>query len=182
MNNPADIRFTSFSLLLIAFVGLLAGCAAPTTREGMIPASVETTKKHPQTVSVSVTGGKETNPLWKSQISDTTFSEALVDAITRSQVFSRVVQGKGGDYLLTVSLMSMSQPSFGASFTVSMEAGWSIQRADTGAVVWQEAVRSSHTAKMGDAFVGAERLRLATEGAAKNNIKQGLEKISALSF
>jgi hypothetical protein len=35
---------------------------------------------------------------------------------------------------------------------------------------------------MGDAFVGVERLRLANEGAAKENIAQGLSKISALNF
>jgi hypothetical protein len=35
---------------------------------------------------------------------------------------------------------------------------------------------------MGDAFVGVERLRLATECAARNNIAQGLAKVSALKL
>ena len=120
--------------------------------------------------------------MWKSQVSDSVFSQALVESITKSQVFTRVIEGKGGDYLLTVSLVSMEQPSFGASFTVKMEAGWSLKNNTTGAAVWQESVRSEHTATMGDAFVGTERLRLATEGAARNNIKQGLGKISKLKL
>lgn len=177
-----SFRNVSLSILALGLVGLASGCASPTTREGMTPDTFDTVNRHPYSVSVNVTGGQETNPLWKSQISDATFTEALVDSITKSKTFSRVVQGKGGDYILTVSLVSMDQPSFGASFTVKMEAGWSLKRADNGTVVWQEAIQSSHTATVGDAFVGVARLRLATEGAAKNNIKQGLEKISKLKL
>lgn len=180
-----DLRHLTFALLAVLSLGLttlLTGCASPATREGMIPGDLIAAKKHSQTVSVAVTGGQETNPLWKSQISDTSFAEALSDAITRSKVFSAVVQGKGGNYQLDVVLVSMTQPSFGASFTVSMEAGWSLRRTDSGAVVWQASVKSQHTAKVGDAFVGTERLRLATEGAAKNNIKQGLEMVSRLNL
>lgn len=169
-------------LAVSGFVVLMSGCATPATYQGMIPATFETAAKHPHSVSVNVSGGQETNPMWKSQVSDVTFSQALVESITKSQVFTRVIEGTGGDYLLTVVLVSMEQPSFGASFTVKMEAGWSLKRATTGAVVWQESVRSSHTATVGDAFVGVERLRLATEGAAKNNIKQGLGKISGLKL
>lgn len=173
---------TSFVMVSLGLSALLTGCASPATREGMIPGDMIAAKKHPQTVSINVAGGQETNPLWKSQISDSSFAEALSDAITRSKVFSAVVQGKNGNYQLDVVLVSMSQPSFGASFTVRMEAGWSLRHADGGAVVWQASVKSQHTARASEAFLGTERLRLATEGAAKNNIKQGLEKISQLTL
>jgi hypothetical protein len=78
-------------------------------------------------------------------------------------------------------MFSMEQPSFGLSFTVKLEAGWSLKRAD-GSVVWQESIKSEHTSTPGDAFAAVERLRLATEGAAKENIAQGLSKISALKL
>ena len=182
MHHVRHAAFSSLAVFAVGLAALLAGCASPATREGMIPGELDAAKRHPQTVSVAVAGGQETNPLWKSQISDTSFAEALSDAITRSKVFSTVVQGKGGNYQLDVTLISMTQPSFGASFTVDMEAGWSLRRTDSGATVWQASVKSKHTAKVGDAFVGTERLRLATEGAAKNNIKQGLEMISSLNL
>jgi hypothetical protein len=83
---------------------------------------------------------------------------------------------------LTVTIFNLDQPSFGFSFTVKMEAGWSLRRADTGAVVWQESIKSEHTATTGDAFAAVKRLRLANEGAAKENIAQGLSKISTLSL
>jgi hypothetical protein len=169
-------------LAVSSFIVVLSGCASPATHQGMIPATFETVARHPHSVSVYVTGGQETNSMWISQISDSAFSQALVESITKSQVFTHVIEGRGGDYLLTVLLASMDQPSFGGSLTVRMEAGWTLKNAATGAVVWQESVHSSHTATMGDAFIGAERLRLATEGAARNNIRLGLGKISGLKL
>jgi len=66
-------------------------------------------------------------------------------------------------------------------FTVKMEAAWSLKKAD-GTVVMQESIKSEGTATMGDAFVGAERLRLANEAAARANIAAALDKIGKLNF
>ena len=174
---------TSFrSVLLLMIVSVLAGCATPATFEGMVPDSYEIIKKRPDSVSVKVTGGQETSAMWKTQISNDAFAQALVEAIGKSQTFSKVIQGSGADYLLTVNLFSMEQPTFGGAFTVKMEAGWALKRADSGATVWQEAIRSEYTATMGEAFVGSKRLRLATEGAARKNIAEGLAKISKLNL
>lgn len=170
-------------LLLCAFAAFLAGCvSAPAKHEGMIPTTFETAGKHSKTVSVSVQGGRETKLLTSTQISDEAFMQALVDSITKSQTFSHVVQGKEADYLLTVSIFGMEQPLFGLSFTVKMEAGWTLQRADNSTVVWQESIKSEHTATFSDAFAAVTRLRLATEGAARDNIAKGLSKISQLKL
>ena len=167
---------------LCAVVVMIGGCASATTHEGMVTTKVETVNKHPQSVSVAVTGGKETEATGTPQISDATFKEALVSSIKNSQVFSRVIDGKGGDYLLTVTLFNMQQPLFGASLTVTLEAGWTLTRASGGKPVWQESIKSAHTATFSDAAVAATRLRLATEGAAKKNIEMGLAKISQLKL
>jgi hypothetical protein len=168
--------------LLIACAALLGGCATATTFEGMVPTSVDAAKRHPQSVSVAVSGGQETDAAGKPQISDGTFRQALVEAINRSRTFSSVVQGSGGDYVLTVALISLDQPSFGLTFTVKMEAGWTLRRASGGAPVWQEPIRSEFTATTSDALAAVTRLRLATEGAARNNIAQGLGRISRLNL
>lgn len=173
---------SSLLLLLCAVAAFLAGCATPATYMGMVPTTFETAKKHPQTIGVSVKGGQETELTGTPKISDATFTQALVDSITKSQMFSRVVQGKDADYLLTVTIFSMEQPLFGLTYTVKMEAGWTLQHADNGTVVWQESIKSEHTATFSDAVVAVTRLRLATEGAARNNIAQGLTKISQLKL
>ncbi|MBU2590463.1 MAG: hypothetical protein ABIK27_04150 [Bacteroidota bacterium] len=169
-------------LLLCIFVALLAGCASPAKHKGMIPTTFETAKKHPQTVSVNVQGGQESTLSNPFQISDEAFTQALVDSITKSQIFSSVIQDKGADYLLTVFLFNMKQPMFGLTYTVKMEAGWTLQRADNGTVVWQESIKSEHTTTFSDAFAAVTRLRLATEGAARDNIAKGLAKISQLKL
>jgi hypothetical protein len=174
-------KFLAVSSLVLA-AAMLAGCASPSTSQGMTPTAIQTTNKHAKTISVTTSGGQETSSVGKSQISDVAFAQAITDSINNSKTFSQVIQGKGADYLLNVTIFNMDQPSFGFSFTVKMEAGWSLRRADTGAVVWQESIKSEHTATTSDAFAGVERLRLANEGAAKENIAQGLSKISALSL
>jgi hypothetical protein len=174
---------SSILLLVCVFAALLSGCAAaPAKHEGMIPTAFETAGKHSKTVSVNVQGGQEAKLSNPNQISDEAFTQALVDSITKSQIFSSVVQGKGADYLLTVTLFNLEQPLVGLSFTVKMEAGWTLQRADSGAIVWQESIKSEHTATLGDAVVGLTRRRLATEGAVRDNITKGLAKISRLKL
>jgi hypothetical protein len=168
------------SVLLLATVGL-SGCATPSTYQAMTPTTVVVTEKQSGSVVVNVTGGQKTSSAGKSQISNEAFKQAIVDSIKKSQVFSSVTDSTG-DYQLTASIIGMDQPSFGLSFTVKMEAGWTLKRVDSGAVVWQEAIKSQHTATTSDAFAGVARLRMANEGAARNNISQALEKISKLKL
>jgi hypothetical protein len=182
MMNARSIRNSLPALALLVAAGILGGCATPATHEGMIPTEYDAPTRHSQTVSVTVGGGQETSSMGKSQISDEALTKALVEAITKSQVFSKVIEGKGGNYDLNVSIISMEQPTFGLDFTVKMEAGWTLKNASTGAVVWQKAIKSQHTATTSDAFAAVTRLRLANEGAARNNIKQGLAEISRLQF
>ena len=54
------IQLSPPSLFLCGFVALFSGCATQATFEGMVPTSLQTAKRHPQTVRVDVTGGQET--------------------------------------------------------------------------------------------------------------------------
>jgi hypothetical protein len=66
--------------------------------------------------------------------------------------------------------------------TVKMEVGWTLKRASDDKTVWQEAIRSEHTSTPGEAFAGVTRVRLATEGAVKNNIAEAMSKLATLSL
>jgi hypothetical protein len=117
-----------------------------------------------------------------SEISNDDLRAAIEKSVTQSALFKEVVQGKNGDYELSVTVARLSKPTFGASFTVDMEAGWSLVKASDKSVVMRKSITSSYTASMGDSLVGVTRLRLAVEGAARNNIKQGLEAIAAMNL
>lgn len=174
---------TKISTFFFAGVLLaLSGCATPVSHEALIPASFTVAVHHPQSVAVVATGGTETSSAGKPQVSNKELQQAVATAITQSKTFSRVVDGKNGDYVLTVTVFNVTQPSFGFSFTVGVEMGWTLTRADNGAKVWQESIKSEHTTGAGEAFAGVTRLKLATEGAIRDNVKKGLVKLSALAL
>jgi hypothetical protein len=152
---------------------MFGGCSAAATFEGMVPTSFETVNAHPQTVRVNVTGGQESVALGRPQITNSDFTQALVASITKSRTFAKVIEDKtpSEDYLLTVTLFSMEKLVFGQA--VSLEAGWTLQRAATGAIVWRESITSQSSD--GD-------LPRATEAAARINIGQALAKISKLKL
>jgi len=168
---------TLLALLIIPL--FMAGCATASKPEALVPKTPVAGIQHPQTVSVVSAGGSETSALGKSQISTEALQQALIAAIEKNKTFSSVVKGSGGDYRLAVTVVSVDQPSFGFSFTVKMEAAWSLKKAD-GTVVLQESIKSEGTAGATEAFAGVERLRLANEAAARANISAGLTRIGAL--
>jgi hypothetical protein len=168
--------------LTVVAAALLGGCAvSPSGSSALTPEVVKTTKQHPKSVSVKAPDAKAENPAGKGIVSDAAVAEALVAAIEKSKAFSSVVKGAGADYQLTVVLMSTDLPAFGLSFTCKSEMAWSLKRAD-GSTVWQEVVKSEATATPSDAFVGTERAKLAIERSVRENIAQGLAKISGLSL
>jgi len=177
----SSLRSTIFASCLAGVSLVLSGCATPVSHEALVPVSLNVTKHHPQTVAVVASGGTDTSAVGKPQVSDAELQQAVSAAISQTKTFSRVVDGKNGDYILTVSVFNVTQPSFGFSFTVSVEMGWTLTRAD-GAKVWQESIKSEHTVGATEAFAGVTRLKLATEGAIRNNVQQGLVKLSALSL
>lgn len=178
-------RFPIRSALLLATAGLvltLTGCSSPATREAMTPQAMTISKHYPSSLHVQTSGGADTGAMDSSNISDVELKAAIEDAVVQSKLFKTVVQGSNGDYELSVRVTSLAKPIFGATFTVDMETAWSLTKASDRSVVMRKSVKSSGTATMGDAFVGATRLRLAVEAAARNNIAQGLTAIAELNL
>lgn len=171
--------FVATALLGWAILGL--GCATPAKPSAMIPASYELTGRHSFSVSVSGEGGKKTNPLWTSEISTEDFVSAVESSLRGSGVFSSVLHGEQGDYKLHVTLALVDKPLIGFSLTVRISSRWTLTDR-TGKIVFDDFVRSEHTATTKDAFAAVERLRLANEGAARKNIQLGIERLSKLSL
>lgn len=179
LNSKSCFPVCASAVVLALFVG---GCATPSQPSAMVVAA-ETTTQHPYSVSIAVTGGGETSSMGASNISSSDFAEAIRKSITESKLFAQIMDGAAAsDYQLEVQIVRLDRPSFGTSFTVNLEATWRlVHRADQ-QVVWEKAVMSSFTATMGDAFAGVKRLRLANEGAARNNIASAIREMSALQL
>lgn len=179
--NNRVLRLVAAVAAAAALAGL-GGCAAPAHKENMEAAPIASTRKLPYSVSVQTSGGQETGAMDSSNVSNADLKAAIESSITKSSLFRNVVQGRNGDYELTVTVAQLTKPLFGASFTVTMEAGWSLVRTSDRSVVMRKAIKSSHTAAMGDSLVGVTRLRLAVEGAVRKNIEEGLKAISEQSI
>jgi hypothetical protein len=179
MNMTSLVRRFLILPALLA-VATLTGCASQMTRQEMTPGPVNVATQHRQSVTVtalSIPG----NDLIGNTIAVSELQAAVSDALAASKAFADV-KGKGGDYQLTVQVFSVNHPSFGGSFTSKVELGWTLKRADSGAVVWQEAIKSEHTSTISDAFVGAERLKMSIAGAVRNNITTGVARIGAATL
>ncbi len=172
----------NFKIFLIAvFAAIISGCATGAVSTKMVPPDYSIQTKQPYGVAVQTSGGKETNPAWVSQISSESFKEALVESISKSGAFRAIVQADQADYMLDVDIVDLDQPVWGGiDMTVTMKAKWKLTSMKDKAVVFQENITKPYTAAFGEAFVAAERLRLANEGAARENIKEGLKKLSEL--
>jgi hypothetical protein len=169
------------TLIVTAVVVGLAACASAPNREAM-SVGTPATKSHPYSVSVQTQGGSETGAMTGANISNEDLKAAIESSIVQSKLFKSVLQGKNGDYELTVTITQISKPVFGVSFTVDMEAGWALTKMSDKTVAMRKVIKSSHTATMGDAVVGATRMRLAIEGVARKNIEQGLQAIADLNL
>lgn len=178
MNN---IR-SSFAFVTAAAALLLGGCATASKSTDMVTAVTVPVTKHPESLSVAVTGGSETSSMGASKISNGDFAEAVKTSVTQSGLFGKISPAGSSDYDLTVQIVRLDQPVFGASFTVTIETTWRLTHRSDQKLVWQKAIITPFTATMGDAFVGVTRLRLANEGAARENIKDAITQMGALTL
>ncbi len=166
--------------ILSAFL-LNSGCAAQASR--MVPLEFDVANKHPHSVSINESiGGKETNPLWTSQISNKAFTEALNNALAQSGVFQSVIKGGDADYILDVTMLEYDQPWLGADIDIRMKTKWELADAKTLVPVWSETFETTYKAKLTDALIAAERLQKANEGSVRTNIKEGIRRLSILSL
>lgn len=166
--------------LLLCAVAFLAGCATPSDPTAMVVSTADFGRQHPHSVSVNVVGGRETSKAGASQISDQDFRSAVVRSIEQSRLFEQVLAPDSADYHLEILIARLDQPMFGFNMTVTIETSWTLTRRDSGDVVWEKTIPTSHTAKAGEAFSGVKRLRLANEGAAQANIEEALKELAQL--
>jgi hypothetical protein len=169
------------ALAASAFV-LLSACAQGATARGMTitPADLRAPPNPGLVQSVTVTGvagGKETNPMWKSNIGDAAFREALEESLRAVAFLS---QPGTAPLALEARLVRVDQPFAGFNMTVTSVVHYTIKEVRSGAVLIDEDVEAQHTATVGDAFVGTTRLQLANEGSARKNIAALIERMNKI--
>ncbi len=172
-----------FILVLIA---LVTGCASPAKMENMTISSEEwgqfkgSVKLKNNIIVETISGGKGTNPLWTSEISNEDFKQAMMNSLADAQYLSS--SSESSEYSLSAVLIEVKQPLLGASMTPTTIISYSLVDKENKEEIFYKKVTTPYTAKWNAAFLGVERLRLANEGSARNNIKSLIENLNELDI
>jgi len=171
------------SITVLALAILMSGCASG-ARTGCMTMSVtadtivsESSPLHSTIKIGTVTGGKETNPLWKSNVSNENFRQALEQSLS----LETMITSKEPRYLINADLIDLDQPFVGTSMTVTARVHYTVVGNSDQDMKLDETVVTPYTAKFSDSFLGVERLRLANEGAIRENIHAMIVKLIAAS-
>jgi hypothetical protein len=172
---------TAWALTVVA---LLTACATPARVEQMtVPAAVTTrtaiaSSAMREAVTLGqVSGGKDTNPLWISNISSEDFERALRASLQSAELLAP--SGPGCRLTLTAQLLNLAQPAVGLDMTVTASVLYTLFDCSTRKEVWTRTITLPYTAAFGDSLLGVERLKLANEGAARVNIRKLVELLAA---
>jgi len=161
----------------------LAGCAsAPLSTSMAVSAPRAAAAAAPGAVSVGVSGGRDNSGLDAPNVSDPDFKAAIESSLERARLFERVAGAPGARYALSASIARLEKPLGGFTMTVEFEVGWSLVDRQQDRVLMRKVIVSKASASVSDAFVGATRIRLAVEAAARANIEQLLPELAALSY
>lgn len=156
--------------LAVVATAILVGCATPATQQGMLvdrqDVAAPVSAKLKESIYVqSVSGGKDTNPLWTSQVDSKTFKGALETSL--SLVGYRSMDSKA-KYKVDAVLQELDQPLFGFTLDVKSTVAYTITTEEG---VKNMPITAVGTATTSDAFIAIERLKIANERSIKENIK-----------
>lgn len=174
--------------IAITTLSLLSGCASPARSDRMTVSSdfgqtSKTLANHSLKGNIgvaTVTGGGETNPMWRSKVSSDAFQRALEDSLRNTMLLNPVFSSSR--YQLTADLLDLSQPLAGANLDVSSSVRYSLVEKNTRKEVYARIIQTAHTAKWNDAFNFNDRLNIANEGAIRNNIQLVIDDLFKLNL
>jgi hypothetical protein len=133
------------------------------------------------------------------------FEQAVTDALAASGIFSGIDNSKTAEtimpmirakgvfpgtpeigntpYFLDVRIVKLDTPTFSVYMTVGMHVVWTLYRTAEKTELLHEKIYSTYTGGMFEGGIhGANRVRVATEGATRENIRIGVEMLEALDI
>jgi|LauGreDrversion4_2_1035121.scaffolds.fasta_scaffold87574_2 hypothetical protein len=170
-------------LVPLLLLSLLFGCASPARIDQMaanIPVAAVDAKLKKSIALLDVTGGRETNAMWTSQVASDDFRRALEISLERAGLLSKI--SSEGRFQLIADLSNLQQPIAGIDMTVTASVQYSLIERKSKKEVYRKVIQQPYTAKFSDAFLGTERLRLANEGAINANISAFIRDIFSLEL
>lgn len=175
MENETPMKNFRFAYFLVFVCLLFVGCASASKFENMAVRDTlyrdeVRSSAFKKTLSVKkVAGGKETNPLWASQVSNEAFQSALESSMNINDLLAE--NENEAKFDLYTTLQKLDQPLFGLDLTVTSEVNYRVTDKKSKDTIMDENISASYTATFSDSMIGIQRLRLANEGAVRENIR-----------
>jgi len=169
-------------VIAVIAIGMLASaCASPAEVNNMTVqpiASLSASSSSPFMNNMrlaEVSGGKETNPMWTSQVSGTAYELALRNSLEANNLILK--SNPDPKFELHARLAELEQPFFGLDMTVNSKVSYDVVEIKTRKSWFDKEILASYTATFSDAAMGLVRLRLANEGSVRKNIEQFITEL-----
>jgi hypothetical protein len=178
------IAMVVFVLTGLSILLLTGGCFDANSYSAdagrMVPTDFEIVNKHLGTVSIGQVTGSKAKRSW--QVSNSGYAEALEKALVKSGLFKAVIMDVNTDYRLYVTILSIDQPAMGLDFNIYMKTKWELIDTKKKVSVWSDTFETTYKAKVSQALIAGERVRIASEGSARENIREGIKRLSLLKL
>lgn len=171
------MRILALVLLCLA-LGACASGAKPAQMVSAAPAGQQIADTSPLKNSIKVggvTGGSKTSPLWKSEVSNEDFAEALRQSLAARTMLA----SENARFALYAELIELDQPFAGFDMEVESTVKYRLTSHDGAKTFFETTINSAFTAKFSSEFLGVKRLQVANEGAIRESIGQFMQELIA---
>lgn len=164
----------------------LTGCATPARVDQMVAKKIDGSKVSTDSplkknmAIQGVSGGEPTNPMWLSKVNSDGFKQALESSLKSADFLGE--DAAKCNYFLNVRLLSLDQPLFGLDLKVTANVEYVVEEKSSGIKVLNKTVSTPFTATFSDAALAFERLKIANEGAVRENIEKLIEELQSLKI
>lgn len=118
-----------------------------------------------------------------SDIDNSRTADVVMPMIGVSGTFPGIEDNSGAQYLLKIRILKVDTPSFSVRMTVGMKAIWTLYDTAGKTELLHEKIHSTYTGGVFEGgFIGANRVRVAMEGAARENIQIGMGMLESMSL
>jgi hypothetical protein len=154
--------------IILGFLVVFLGSCVASNPDLMTPSEIIINNNIEGSAQVNVVGSNE------RIIPNESFRQAVENALLQSGLFT----GDAKQYRLNVSVLAIENPLVGVNLTAELRVRWVLFDVDQGQEKFNEVIATEYTATMGDSLLAAQRMTIANENAAKENIRNALQSIS----
>ncbi len=174
-------RKTATGLIVTTLLLLTASCASVSV-DRVVPEKIDLPVKHPYSVSIVIKGGEETKFGGVQEVPIDIFLEAVKQSIVNTKLFSMIEKEPTADYHLELTVYKIFYSNSLSQNKHKVYVDWLLKSAKNNKVIFRKRVATEHEVTLSDALGGDKRLVLATEGAMRKNIAEGIKQLSLVKL